>query len=466
MSVEKYFVDREEEISLILNGVKMKSNMLVYGLRGIGKTTLLEKIKEILTSERRKVLYINSYEILSLEDIFAIVGEKPTIDARYAVEILLERDDNVIIIDEFTSLIQMLSRCRPFEKVDDVARYFRSQIQARVKRSGESVILSSSALGFIKRIAMKYFAPLFREFKLLFIGPMSLEAIYEFALKHDLDEESALSVAEISAGNPFYAKKIIEQVKMLRVSPEEALFKLIEPKGDLDIYFSALMENLQAEERYILHLVARGMNRFYEIENKLYKDPSPYLRRLEENGILIKIKKSKKFSEYIISDKAFQIWLLNQEIPSLGKTSREAIYISSLGFEALARELLRAITKEIRIQDLLNQEVVLPPFKAVFNVKGSDYEIDAVGIRNDEAYIFEMHFWGKARISKVNQLIKNAEKFSKEYERKIKEKILISYFGYELKEREIREIKRKEIKLLTAKELREIQKRTKIHLGF
>ncbi|MEX2690435.1 MAG: ATP-binding protein [Candidatus Njordarchaeum guaymaensis] len=461
-----YFVNRETEINSILNYLRTKSNIFVYGLRGIGKTTLLEKIQEKLIQSEKKTLYIDSYDILSPEDILALISERPIMDSRYAIKTLFERDDYVIIIDEFSSLIQTLARYPPFRRQDDVIKYIRSQIQARRKRGGESIILSSSALGFVKRITMKYFAPLFREFKLLFIGPMSFEHIYELALKNNLDEKIAREIAEVAVGNPFYARKIIELIIAQKISPRDAVFNLIASRGDLDIYFSALMDAIPAESRYILHLIARGIKRFYEIENKLYKDPTPYLKRLEENGLLAKVKKGRKFSEYIISDKVFQAWLLSQEIPSLGKISRDTIYISSLGFEALVRELFSAVTTRIEIKDWLDQRLEIPPFKTVFNLNGSDYEIDAIGLKNDEAYIFEVHFWGKARFYKVKQLIKNTEKFVKEYNKRVKERILISYFGYKLSEEEIQQIKKRGIKLLTAKELREIQSKINVKLGF
>ena len=75
----------------------------------------------------------------------------PTMDARDSVRFIFEMLDHVIIIDEFTSLIQMLARYRPFGNVEDVVKYIRSQTQLRRKRGGESIIISSSALGFIKR---------------------------------------------------------------------------------------------------------------------------------------------------------------------------------------------------------------------------------------------------------------------------------------------------------------------------
>ena len=156
-----YFVNRETEINSILNYLRTKSNIFVYGLRGIGKTTLLEKIREKLIQSEKKTLYIDSYDILSPEDILALISERPIMDSRYAIKTLFERDDYVIIIDEFSSLIQTLARYPPFRRQDDVIKYIRSQIQARRKRGGESIILSSSALGFVKRITMKYFAPLF-----------------------------------------------------------------------------------------------------------------------------------------------------------------------------------------------------------------------------------------------------------------------------------------------------------------
>ena len=460
------FVDREEEISKILNYVKIKTNILIYGLRGIGKTTLLEAVKKILERENREVIFIDGYTVLSPEDISSMLGEFRGLDARNAIDILLEKDEKIIIIDEFTALLKTLSKYDPFSNIDEVIKYLRSRIQSRRKRGGNSILLSSSAPGFVKRITMKYYSPLFREFKIMHIGPMNFKAIAELATKKGISEEEAREVAYYASGNPFYALKIIEHTTAHKTTPREAVFKLIETGEDLDIYYTALLENLSVEERYILHLIARGISRFYEIENKLYKDPYPYLKRLEDNGIITKIKKGKKHSTYTITDKILQSWLQNQEIPSLGKMSKEAITVSSLGFEAMLREALRAITTQIKIKDHLGQELELKPFKTVFNYKGKDYEVDAIGVLNNEAYIFEAHFWGEARYDKIKQLKKNAEKVAEELGKEIKEKILASYFGFKLTENEKKKIKQEKIKLLTAKELREIQKKIKINLGF
>ncbi|MHA1595731.1 MAG: hypothetical protein ACTSXX_13510, partial [Candidatus Baldrarchaeia archaeon] len=142
------------------------------------------------------------------------------------------------------------------------------------------------------------------------------------------------------------------------------------------------------------------------------------------------------------------------------------IYISSLGFEALFREMLRAITTEIELRDALGQKLVIPPFREVFDLRGSGYEIDAVGLLNDEAYVFEVHFWGSAKFDKVEQLIRNAERFARDYGKRVRERVLVSYFGYELREDEIQEVREHGIKLLTAKELRDVQRKTKMYLGF
>ncbi|MHA1709845.1 MAG: hypothetical protein ACTSXJ_08530, partial [Candidatus Baldrarchaeia archaeon] len=79
---------------------------------------------------------------------------------------------------------------------------------------------------------------------------------------------------------------------------------------------------------------------------------------------------------------------------------------------------------------------------------------------------FEVHFWGSAKFDKVEQLIRNAERFARDYGKRVRERVLVSYFGYELREDEIQEVREHGIKLLTAKELRDVQRKTKMYLGF
>lgn len=457
------FFDREIELEEILGCIDHKIDVLIYGLRGIGKTTLLEKVKVILKEKRKNVIFINGYDIFSARDIFAILSEKildiRNNNAKDALTLLFEKNESVIIIDEFTSLLQTFSRYMPFRNTEDVARHVRALLQSRRKNEGESVIISSSAIGLVKRLVMRYFAPLFREFKVAYIGPMDLQAIYELSKLYEISDEYAKKIALLSGGNPFYAKKLIERTLVKRKSPEEVLNELLTPNGDLDLYFSSLMSTLKPEERFILHLIARGVSRFYELEKQIVRDPTPFLKNLVLEGIISKATKKKKFSEYFLEDNMLKTWLLQQDVPSLGRISSESIFVSSLSFKALVREMFRKIDKVISLKDFTGQKGTIAPFKSIFNYKGSDFDIDMIGISFDnKACVAEIHFWGKATYKKVKQLLKNVEKYKEAFTYPISNLLLISYFGFDLNEEEIDFVKKHKITLLSSKELKRIQK--------
>jgi len=455
------FVDREEEIRELKKLIQNKIYILIYGLRGIGKSTLLNKLsKEI--SPKMQVLRIDGYKIASLQDISEILGAE-IMNSKSAINKLLSMDDMVIIIDEFTSFFEMLSRDEELKTLENVAKLFRYHLQERRRRGGNSVILCGSNIGVIKRITMNYFAPLFREFKIIRLGNMPIYAMVELAKLWGINNEDALEVAQLSGGNPLYAIKIIEEVLSGR-KPMEAIEHLLSLGGDLDIYFSVLFESLDIDERRVLYFLSRGFRRFREIKAKLFRDPTPAIKKLELNGIIYRIQKGKKFVEYEITDKLLKAWLQHQELPSLGRSDIKTIVISSLGFEALVRELFRAINKEIEIEDVKQETLRLEPYISVHNIKRGEIEIDLIAItRNQEAIIAEIHFGEPAEKRKVLQAIRNTE-IAREMGYNVKETLLISYFGF--KEEAVKEARKTNIKLLKEEQLRQIERKLGITIGF
>ncbi len=455
------FVDRREELEALKKLVENKIHVLIYGLRGIGKSALLRKLKDEL-SPRYDVLIIDGYRISSLRDISDIIG-MDIVDSKSAISKLLSLDEKVIIIDEFSAFFEVLSRDEELRSGENVARLFRHYLQERRERSGNSIILCGSNIGVVRRIAMRYFAPLFREFKIIRVGNMPLSSILELAQSYGIEREYALETAQLSGGNPLYAIKIIEEV-LTGKTPQEALERLLSPSGDLDIYFSVLFESLDVDERRILYLISRGFRRYKEIKAKSFKDPAAALRKLELNGLIYRVRKGKKFVEYEITDRLFKAWLQHQEVPSLGKKDIKTIIITSLGFEALVRELFRAINREITIRDAINRELKLEPFISVYNLKRGAIEIDLVAFtRNQEAIVAEVHFGEPAGRKKVLQAIRSA-KTIEEMGYRTKETLLISYFGFN--KEAVKEAEKTEVKLLKEEQLREIERKLGISIGF
>lgn len=455
------FVDREEELRTLKSLVRNKIFVLIYGLRGIGKSALLDKLSEELRSEF-DILKIDGYRVSSLQDISEILGLEVT-SSKSAIKNLLSLDHKVIIIDEFSALFEMFSRDEELGTLEEVAKLFRHYLQERRNRGGNSVILCGSNIGVIKKLAMRYFAPLFREFKIMRLGNMPLSGIVKLAKLRGLGDKDALEIAQLSGGNPLYAIKIIEEV-LAGKKPREALEHLLSPSGDLDIYFSVLFESLDIDERRILYLISRGFRRFKQIKSKMFRDPAPFLKKLELNGIIYRIRKGKKFVEYEIADRLFRAWLQHQELPSLGKNDIKTIIISSLGFEALVRELFRAINREIEIEDVNQKAIRLEPYVSVYNIRRGGVEIDLLAVtKNQEAIVAEIHFGEPAKKKKVLQAIRNSE-IVKEMGYKVIDTLLISYFGFE--KETLEEANKAGVKLLKEEQLRQIEKKLGISIGF
>ena len=454
------FVDREKELGLLIEYVQNRIDVIVYGLRGIGKTMLLEELGKRLKDMGKETLFINGYEVVSPEDVATMIKSEAT-DPRIILSELFSKDSTVIIIDEFAAFMRIFVGKRVFPSLRRVAMFIRTLIEKRRRRGGESIILCSSAIGLVRRLAKRYFAPLFRQLKMFYLGPMSLEDARRLAEK--LCGEYSNEVIELVRGVPFYIVKMCEEINIGR-KPIEAIEHLLsDPNGDLNIYFQALYDKLSPPERYILHLIARGVSRFSKISERVTFDISIYLKRLLLSDIVRKIRKGPKEVYYEINDPVFKAWLALQEIPSLGRLSIKSLIISSLSFEAMIREMFREITTEIEIEDFLGQKVTIRPAKVVKYSKGK-VDIDALLIHGDKAVVVECHFWGPAKEEKIEQLLKNARYVEDNLGLKVVDKILISYFGFEAQTTNL--AKKQGIKLLAAQQLREIQKITKKNWGF
>ena len=456
------FINRERELSEFLSYIGNNTHILLYGLRGVGKTALLDKLTEILVSRDYSVIRINGYDISSIMDVATIINYRGEINPKLILAELFRRDGDVIIIDEFTAFMRVFVGKTYFPSIEKVAMFIRNAIQRRSKRNGKSIILCSSSIGLVKKLTSKYFAPLFRELKHYFLGPLSYEDAVKLAEIHC--KRYSMDVVNLVGGMPFYIIKLCQEVNA-GFEPKQALERLLlDPHGDLHIFFHALYEKLSPEERYILHLISRGINRYSKIRERTIRDPYPYINKLLSEGIIKKVRKGVKEAYYYIVDKLFSTWLASREIPSLGKISLDAIIVSSMGFESAVREMLRELPYELEIMDALGRRVVLRPPKQVFRYAKHDREIDAVAVYDNGVVVIEAHFWGPADINKVNQLIRNAEFVEKDLGLEVIDKILVSYFGF--KEKTIEKARTENVKLFSAKELKEIQKRAHMYWGF
>ena len=67
-------MDRSGEIETLTRYVENNVDIIMYGLRGVGKTALLEKLSKVLSEKGIKVLFINGFEIDSIHDLVVPIG--------------------------------------------------------------------------------------------------------------------------------------------------------------------------------------------------------------------------------------------------------------------------------------------------------------------------------------------------------------------------------------------------------
>lgn len=457
------FVDREKELKLLMEYVRNRLFVLVYGLRGVGKSAILRELARRLMASGEKVLYVDGLLITCTEDMAKLVGCEER-DPRGVLSALLSLDDHVIIVDEFLYVFRALMNRRVLPSLEAIATYLRGLLVRRRERGGKSVILCSSSIGVVEKLTRDYFAPLFREMKVVLVEPLDMESAIRLAMSMGVGKKDAMEIVSLVGGMPLYVIKMCEEVKS-GLTPREALRKLLtEPTGDLNIYFTALYEKLTPEERLIVHLLARGITRYARLRERTHREPTVYLRKLMMEGLVIKVKKGPKDSHYVLKDRVFAAWLQLQEIPSLGRISFETVIVSSLAFEALVRDLLRMVTREIRITDALGRTVLVRPAREVVKWSRGGVDVDALVIEHDSIVVVEAHFWGAAGRDKVEQALRCSEVVRKYFSLPVRDVWVVSYFGFS--EDAIERARETGVKLLSARELREIQRYTGIYLGF
>jgi len=126
----RVFVDRDEELETLIGYINNKLDVIIYGLRGIGKTSLLEELADRLRSEGRSVISINGYEIASPQDVAILVGSEAQ-DPRILLSELFMKDQTVIIIDEFMAFLRVFVGRRALPSIKRAAMFLRALIEKK-----------------------------------------------------------------------------------------------------------------------------------------------------------------------------------------------------------------------------------------------------------------------------------------------------------------------------------------------
>lgn len=461
--MSEIFVDREEELSLLRRAIKERDKVLIKGLRGIGKTTLLKK-------SLVKGIYINALKILKPHHLAKVVFQKTkkTIKANDPYEVLeetfslLNQLNLPLAIDEFTTLIERFGLISPYRGKggkEAVASHLRELLE----RVDIPILLSTTSLKTLSELTGRYTKPLARAFDLvIYLDPLPFDSSLELVkrlsekLRVEITPEAKRRIVEFSGGNPDYIRILVKRV-VGRVDVEEILriFKHELREGYFNILFNGLLKELSPAEVEVAHLISRDISRFSSLSKYTSGiNLSLTLKDLSSRGLVLSIKRDKR-SEYRLRDKTFSLWLATTPFPGLKTVSFERLRVSTFGFEAICREMISKILKEISIEDYNRRKLIIPEIKSVEWYRGALGEVDILAHTNKGQIVGEAYFGIKCPPEKVDQL---EEKVAIAEKRggKVYCSLLISYFGFEPKT--IRKAKQSKLSpyLLSKKELRSI----------
>ncbi len=488
------FVNRTDELDKLSDWVRGGSNVLLLGLRGYGKTSLLIKLVENLKNELIGV-YFNCLAIYDGRDLLIWLrreleryrsrgfsdSELSLIDAKMAhlkhlneyLDALYELADRfgvrLIIFDEISSLFRKFGVQKPYRMSGGslaVAEHFKALLDSYMNIS---TIFSDTSINFQYEAFKDYSAPLLRQYEAeLDLGPLSyrdtLVLVRELLRRRKitLSDEVVNFLVEVSGGVPIYVNMLLALVKD-NISVDELNDAIEESmsSGLLNDYFQALLDKFSWNEQETLFAISRGRRRFGEIQHDV-AGAAQSLESLQKKRIVIKIRKNRREVYYSIRDKLFETWLAMSEIPRYRKISFKRAKVLSFGFEALVRELFFTLREEVDVIDTLNQKLHIYPPNKVTRYEGALGEIDMIAHYSDGVVIGEIYFGEACRREKIDQLVRSigiAEKLGY----KVKYGLVISYFGFRKDALErAKELINEGVKLylIGERELREIAKKS------
>ncbi|RLE79552.1 MAG: hypothetical protein DRJ52_08200 [Thermoprotei archaeon] len=459
------FLDREYELEIIERGLRTKSRALVKGLRGVGKTALLKEV-----SSRLRAIYIDCSMILRPRHLGYVLKENWS-ESYEALEGLFKKVADLgkpLVLDEFTDLLERFGKLKPYRGMGGasaVASHFRGLVEAYEV----PVAVATTSLKTLYELTERYSKPLARLFDIVItLKPLDYETAIKLAYLLaeekgiEIDWETAMFLAEVSAGTPGYLRPLVS-VLPAKATLEEA--KRIVEREFREGYFNALFESLLRElslsEVEVLYLISRGYRSFSDLEKRTPGiNLVETLKSLENRGLVERIKYKRRVA-YFIVDKTLEAWLATREFPGLSTMSFDRVRVSSIGFEALVREIFARVTFKVTITDHLGKKLTIPPVTRVYRYEGALGEVDAiVETAENKVIVVEAYFGALCPPQKIYQLERNTAIAEKITGKTVYASVLMSYFGFQPETLKRAEKSSLRIYLFTKKQIRELCEKT------
>ena len=399
------FIGRAREMSLIKAFIEKKSkSMLVYGLRRVGKTTLLKQAlskmnveyiyfecekasEEVNASSFIKLLnekYNESYGSFSnFKDIFELINK--------------HHKDLFVIIDEYSYMKEyyLLSK-KPDSSLKAVGldSEFQNIIDNYLGKS--KLILCGSSISVMKGL-LDYSSPLYGRFDIVInLQPFSYLEVKE--MFKELPYENIVEIYSIFGGSPYVLSKYNQSLSL----EENICEQLLDKEGDI---YRHVINNVLSELdkdpdlNRILNSIKNGDRKYGDIEQSVKVSSSglldKQLKKLLDLDIIEKkypigFEGDKRKTHYSLKDNLLRfyyayIYQEENRIDLLGKKRFYDVYITKSLNEFISRRF-ENIAKEYFSLKVKNGEY--PQIVDIGTYFSSNNEYDCVFKKEDNTYAF------------------------------------------------------------------------------
>ena len=412
------FVGRENELKIISSAIQKPGSLLVYGLRRIGKTTL---IKKALDDNNSKYIYFEcqkANEQINVNLFIDILKEKlDFIDAEFSSFLQVFKELNkrykgyIFVIDEYSYLKQYYLESKAPETrqmADKIDSEFQNIIDNNL--SNINLIMSGSIIHIMETL-VEYKSALYGRFNDIIVLK---EFSYLDAKKMlmNLSNQEIIAYYSIFGGSPF----VLERLDTKKSLKENICELLLKENGALRTHLrNNVINELESDPDLhdILNVIKNGSKKYSEIEDQCNIKTAGLLdkrlKKLIELDIIeakypIDKENDKRKKYYLIKDnllKFYYAYVFRQDnrINLLGEERYYDLYIEpsiktfiSLRFENIVKSYFSLAIKK----------GLYPNIVDIGSYFTSNNEYDCVIQKKDGTYsIYEVKYYTKKLDSSI-----------------------------------------------------------------
>ena len=269
------FVAREKELKIFDEFLSKKGALLVYGLRRVGKTTL---IKKAIEDSKRPYVYFECQKINEEKNVALFTDllkeQLGFIDAEFKTFLSVIKEINkqypgyIIVIDEYSLIKQYYFQSKKTgmgDRADELDSEFQTIIDQYT--SNINLIISGSSIHIMKQLT-EHKSPLYGRF----IDEISLSQFNYLDSKKmlsHLSNKELIAVYSIFGGSPYVLEKI-DETKSLKDNISNLI---LDENGKLRMHLrNNVINELENDPDLhdILDVIKNGSKKYNEIESQAH----------------------------------------------------------------------------------------------------------------------------------------------------------------------------------------------------